>query len=580
MIGQTVGNYRILRPVGQGGMGRVFAAHDEMLDREVAIKVLRPEAGRTAELLERFRTEAVALARLAHPNIATIFGLQREADNLFMIMELLKGETLEQRLRRGAFGWREGIGIMTQLLAALEYAHANGVIHRDLKPANVMLCAGGAVKVMDFGVARVLGTARQTRVGTVVGTIAYMAPEQVRGEEGDARTDVYAAGMLCYELLTGHAAFAADSEWELMRAVLERPAPDPRALAPGVPDWLAAVVGRALAKAAADRFDSAASFGTELARDAREHGVAVPAPATRLGEAPVPGTRVAGSPEMRPTRLADGGTQAPTAHAGRMTALRAPLIAAAVVVLIAATGAWWWRSNLLCCAPRDSVVAGGEPAQPPSAALSMQPGLPQGPSQIQVPVNTVPPPVPREPAPRPVAPRPQPPVAGLLARTPDPVPVTTPRDEPGAEPAGAARTDDPAPDAYPRVSFDRVRCLVKSGDKVKEFEATLTFDGGELVISTPKAVPATHAVRVRRIESAVYSSSKRPRWKEGAAAAVAFGVFATPVFFMKSTSHWLTIDAGGEPVVLRLDKRNFEAIITALESRWGRRVERAPAEND
>ncbi|MDZ7631349.1 MAG: serine/threonine-protein kinase [Gemmatimonadaceae bacterium] len=265
MIGSQLGNYRVISRLGEGGMGTVYRATDTMLDRDVALKVLRPELARQAALVERFRAEAVALARLRHEHIAALYGLDRQGDELVMVMEFVSGETLESRLTRlGPMPWQETIPIMRGVLAALGHAHVRGVVHRDIKPANVMVDADGTVKVMDFGIARLMGENRQTRAGVAIGTPTYMAPEQLRGEDVDGRTDLYAAGALLFELLTGRVAFEADSDYSLMMQQLNEPPVAPSSVVPGVPRAMDAAVSRAMAKKPAQRFASATDFSRAL----------------------------------------------------------------------------------------------------------------------------------------------------------------------------------------------------------------------------------------------------------------------------------------------------------------------------
>ena len=328
--GTILGKYQIVDRLGEGGMGTVYHARDEMLDRDVAIKVLRPELARQASLVERFRAEAIALARLTHPNIASLYGMERDGGQLLMIMEFVQGETLEARLHRtGGLPWRRALEVCVDVCQALDHAHDQGVVHRDIKPANLMITPRGSIKVMDFGIARVIGRSRQTQLGRSVGTPMYMAPEQLRGEEVDGRTDIYALGAVLYESITGQLAFDADSDYSLMQKQLHEPPPAPSLRVAGVPTAVDAIVARAMAKRLEDRFPSASAFRAEAQRTLHETPLPAPAasaPETRLAidtsdahvasgvaepgvtnERPLPPpTRVAsGDQPIRETRLVD-----------------------------------------------------------------------------------------------------------------------------------------------------------------------------------------------------------------------------------------------------------------------------------
>ena len=225
MIGKTVGKYRILERLGRGGMGIVYKALDETLDRVVAIKVLNPDLS-DAELLKRFRSEAISLARLNHPGIATIYELHRHDD------ESADGDGVRARRDAadavGAAGARSSrrrpTHVCVQILDALTHAHGAGMIHRDLKPANVMVTDTGVVKVMDFGIARMLGGEHFTQTGYMMGTPAYMAPEQVLGQEIDGRADLYSVGVLFYRLLSRELPFKADTAISMAQKQIARSA--------------------------------------------------------------------------------------------------------------------------------------------------------------------------------------------------------------------------------------------------------------------------------------------------------------------------------------------------------------------
>jgi serine/threonine protein kinase len=267
MIGQVIGNYKITEKIGEGGMGDVFKGMDFMLEREVAIKMLRPELARQQPIVGRFRAEAVTLAKLNHPNIATLYNFVRQGNDFFMIMEYVKGHTFERMIKQfGAMPVQRAVQLFAQALEGIAHAHRLGVIHRDLKPANVMLMDSGLIKVMDFGIARVLGSNRITRTGNVIGTIEYMSPEQVRGEETDARSDIYSAGILLYEMLTGRVPFDSASEYELMRRQVEDAPMPPRLFTKEIPVKVEQVIMRALAKKPEARFQSADEFRAVLGK--------------------------------------------------------------------------------------------------------------------------------------------------------------------------------------------------------------------------------------------------------------------------------------------------------------------------
>jgi len=261
MIGQTIGNYKIIRSLGEGGVGRVYQGVDTMLDREVAIKVLRPELARQTSIVERFRSEAVLLAKLNHPNIATLYSLLRQGDELFMVLEFIRGETLEQLLhRRGALPEDDAIPIFCQALDGINHAHELGIVHRDVKPGNMILTSYGILKVLDFGIARLLGTSRMTKSGNIIGTLEYMSPEQVRGLETDARSDIYGLGIMLYEILTGRLPFESENEFLLMKAQTEETPALPRSINPNISETVETAIMKALAKNPDERFQSAGEF--------------------------------------------------------------------------------------------------------------------------------------------------------------------------------------------------------------------------------------------------------------------------------------------------------------------------------
>jgi serine/threonine protein kinase len=265
MVGNIVGSYKIIEKIGEGGMGTVFRGIDIMLEREVAIKMLRPELSHQPELVERFRTEAVTLAKLNHPNIATLHSFLRQGNDYFMVMEYVRGATLEGIIRKhGAMSCERAVALFCHALEGIEHAHKMGIIHRDIKPSNIMLSNEGMVKVMDFGIARVLGTDRLTQTGHVIGTIEYMPPEQIRRQDIDARSDIYSLGILLYEMLTGRVPFSSTSEYDLMRSQIEDAPMPPREFAPHIPLSIEQAIMRSLAKRQEARFQTAGAFRATL----------------------------------------------------------------------------------------------------------------------------------------------------------------------------------------------------------------------------------------------------------------------------------------------------------------------------
>src|SRR5512136_3057616 len=225
MIGKTLGHYRIIEKLGAGGMGVVYRAEDKTLDRQVAIKVLPEAFTGDPERLARFAREAKLLASLNHPNIAAIHGLEEAEGKRFLVLELVEGETLAQRLSKGPLPVEEALGVCRQIAEGLEAAHEKGVIHRDLKPANVMIAGGDKVKILDFGLAKALYdeiqgvdssqsptvTEAMTRPGVFLGTAAYMSPEQAKGKSVDKRADIWSFGCVLFECLSGKRAFVGES---------------------------------------------------------------------------------------------------------------------------------------------------------------------------------------------------------------------------------------------------------------------------------------------------------------------------------------------------------------------------------
>ena len=397
--GDTVNQYEITRLLGEGGGGRVHVAIDTLLQREVAIKSLRPELLGDAQFTERFVSEAKNLAALNHPNITTLYALQRHGDHLLMIMELVRGRTLESILeeRGGAMSVREALAIIVQAADGLAFAHESGVVHRDIKPSNLMVSANGRVKLMDFGIARASGADRLTRAGSIIGTPMYMSPEQCKGAPGDPRSDLYSLAIVFYELLSGAPPFAGATDYELIEAQIKTiPSPlIPRV--PGVSASLESAIFKALAKKPEQRFQTMREFSEAIG------GATLLADATAIVAAYETGASGIETREMTTTSLPgriSTVAQSRASAAGRRFRAWSPLgqgasaTAAALVAAMVGFGVYSLFDNAPTVAPPARVAsppatapplpaqtvatpqsaAPLEPAKPPPAAAAMPNG--------------------------------------------------------------------------------------------------------------------------------------------------------------------------------------------------------------
>jgi tRNA A-37 threonylcarbamoyl transferase component Bud32 len=270
LTGKTLGNYRIVERVGRGGMAMVYKAYQPALERYVAIKVIHKHlAADDEQFLKRFQREAKAVASLRHPNIVQVFDFGTENDVTYMVMEYLKGTTLKAALnalaqRDETMRLDEVLHIFQALASALGHAHQQGMVHRDIKPANVMLTTKDDVVLTDFGIAKIVGGTQVTATGVVTGTPAYMSPEQGRGERGDERSDIYALGVMLYEMVTGRVPFDADTPLAVIMKHISAPLPLPRQLNPIIPEAVERVILKALAKDPNDRYQTVAEMTNAL----------------------------------------------------------------------------------------------------------------------------------------------------------------------------------------------------------------------------------------------------------------------------------------------------------------------------
>jgi serine/threonine protein kinase len=374
--------YRLGERIARGGMGSVYRAVDGNLGREVAVKVLRRELADDPTFLERFRREARAAAALSHPGVAGVYDYGELGGSAFIVMELVEGETLAERIAAGGpLPWPEAFAIGEQVARALAAAHAHGLVHRDVKPANVLLGRGGRAKVTDFGIAKAASSATLTRTGMVLGSANYVAPEQAKGEDVGPAADQYSLGCVLFEAVTGRPPYGGANPVAIATQHVSSPVPDPRQELPDLPLPAASLIRQALAKHPDERFASASSMAEALTAataptapthdppDAREPGVPPPRPPE--GEPGFPLLRPPeGEPGFPPLRPPEGESSQlrervrPVVHSPRRPARRVglarwPVVAVGVLVAIALL--------LLAWLPR------GEPSGPPAGQSERPP---------------------------------------------------------------------------------------------------------------------------------------------------------------------------------------------------------------
>ncbi|MBZ5723541.1 MAG: serine/threonine protein kinase [Acidobacteriia bacterium] len=401
MTGRVIGNYRIVDKLGEGGMGTVYRGIDTMVEREVALKSLRPEIAAQPGVLERFHREAVVLARLNHPAIAQLYTFFKDGNEFFMVMEYVAGQTLEQMIQqRGALPWPQALSFALQMLEGIGHAHALDILHRDLKPANVIVTPSGRLKLMDFGIAQALGAARLTREGRIVGTLEYLAPERIQGKPADARSDLYSAGVVLYEMLTGRLPFDSDSDYELLMAQVQKQPPTPRELGIELPAEVESAVMKALEKDPDRRYRDAASFAAALS-------ALTPASGRGAGKAVLKATRLAVEPAAVPARTEPLRRLRPKWRAA--TAMRTAALIAAVVA-VAAVALTFTRPHRTAAPPpspeaTENVAQAALPPQPqelwtqPPAPVPVAPVIPFKPIEASSRTAPARPPVPKASAP-------------------------------------------------------------------------------------------------------------------------------------------------------------------------------------
>jgi serine/threonine protein kinase len=568
MIGKTIGHYRIVGQLGRGGMGTVYKAVDETLDREVAIKILNPELADN-EIMKRFRAEATILAKLNHPGIATIYELFRAETDLLMVMEFVRGETLDAISDRlGPLPPEQAAYLVDKVLSGLEHAHRAGIVHRDMKPANVMVTEDGGVKIMDFGIARARGAEHVTVDGYMIGTPAYMPPEQVLGQSVDGRSDLYSVGVILYRLLTGALPFTADTAIAVVVQQISA-APTPLHVhREGLPGWCATILQRALAKSPDDRFQTAEEFREALGHAAdtittdltKAFALHIADTETTIAASPNVPERFAITPAARPSYqtqvLVVPDTVPPTGSATDVGGT--PALASA---------ARWVRN-----ADGATIVL-----RHPRGALS-------GPTlAIMLGVFAV--------------------LAIIALRRPPSAPVTetapVQRASPVTTPAFVGPTSPVTTAAVPRSSVEpatssprerevrlnkpvvapfgfEARALVGSGERRRERKSQVMLADGKINVQASDDDTLLQAVRYEDVISISYSRGRDPFWNAPAGPTVVARVSGLDLGIFRRDRHWLSLrtrNTKPEFVVLRVaNAAQADDAITAFEERTGRKA--------
>jgi eukaryotic-like serine/threonine-protein kinase len=612
MVGQHISKYRVTEQIGRGGMGTVYRAIDETLHREVAIKVLNAELN-DPNVARRFRAEAVTVARLNHPGIATIYELVQHEGQWLMVMEFLRGETLEHlSSRKGPLPVEQAADLTMQTLAALAHAHSLGVVHRDLKPANIMVTDTGTVKIMDFGIARVAGSEHLTSVGFMMGTPAYMAPEQVLGQEIDARADLYATGVVLYHLITGKLPFAGDTPIEMAQSrIRDQPTPV-LTVRSDLPPWVGQVLDIALAREPARRFQTALLFREALRRGLANLPIETPGPTAlppELVATAAPGsmpiaqggaTPVATEiPRAVPSPVADVPTvaaalpAAPPAPASTPAPGSAPAVAsvpvlapagrslqgvgvAAVVLVVIAAGVLWSQHRSAPATSEPAVTAPAETPAPVPAASEPAPTAPE------------PTPATASSAVKSAAELPRggtvPPVPASTAGNAPPADVRAPSSSAAGRAAVSAAATATAPTAArgrgkpatvepedPPLAFADLRAFVVTGKKAEEQPAVLRFEHGQITLAADKGDRVYASLGYKDVTSAAFVRAKNPRW---------FSTLESPPSdldmpggLFRSARAWLALQSRVAYLIVRLNDNDLRKVLDAVTERTGIKVE-------
>jgi serine/threonine protein kinase len=529
MLNQKIGQYVVVERLGNGGMGSVYRGVDETLGRDVALKILDTTIEDSAA---RLRAEASALARLSHAGIATVYELLEDDERLVMVMELVRGQTLQNILDEvGVFSPRRAAELCMQALAALSHAHAAGVVHRDLKPGNLMITESGSIKIMDFGIARLDGAINLTNVGQMLGTPAYMAPEQVLGHPVDPRADLYAMGVVFFRLITAAFPFKGENPFDMAQAQVKDAPAKAADVRPDLPAWTDEIIARAMAKAPAQRFQSAMEFHEALARAIADVPQAIPSIVPALER-----TEVMERPSFSaPPSIVPQAESAPQrSHAAWLM-----LFGAAAVV---AGGFWIFGS--------DRVASSDASNEATIAVAPLAEDQPLPPITVSRP--------------------PKDDGAGAAAptATPDPAKTAVVSSRPKATPLPAA---EPAKPALPDASFKNVKLLTVNGTRTTASDAALHFAEADVSVQSSDAKVGVTALRYPEIAKATYVHARDPKWDPLLSGPA--GKIDVPGILGRAR-HWLVVQSKDAYVILRLDGDDRLDVLKAFEERTGIVVER------
>jgi len=536
MIRQKIGQYRVLERLGAGGMGSVYRAIDETLGRDVAVKVLNTSM---EDSTARLRAEAAALARLSHPGIATVYELVEDESHIVMVMELVRGQTLQHIVDHvGVFSARRAAELCMQALEALEHAHASGVVHRDLKPGNLMLTDSGLIKVMDFGIARLEGSVNLTGAGAMLGTPAYMAPEQVLGHPVDARADLYAMGVVFFRLITGGLPFKGETPFDMAQSQVRDEPAKARDLRADLPPWVDDILTRALAKKPVNRFQSAVelheTFARAIADVAPQPVVPAPVEATEIMARPdFPEPAVVVEPDERALATIEMTTIRGVHAPRRRGALW--MVAGAAASLV---GALWMLDVFSSSSPDAAGTA-------PPVSAEGTPGSVSVPSAVAEDTG----------------------ISGAKSKagTAESSLTTQVAHVAPVRPAGSTTpAESSAGSALATASFSDVKLLAVTGSRAVASDVRVHFSNDEISVETPNGKAAPAVLTYRGITKATYTHEKDPKWDPALSGPA--GKINVPGILGRAR-HWLVLQGSDSYLIFRLDGDDRLEVMKAFEER-------------